>query len=251
MFGEGLGYAAWVETMSEAIKPHKERSLRRSLGLVVGGLAAATALIVGFAPSIGHTIAMGGHTESQARAEVVVGNDVLTVPLNMIRSPTARSTGTASRLDLYWRWPALDGYSEAARGDFNNADGSRNIVFATIEPRGMSRDMSGRLEPVYAPLLEDGVSEGPAGLSVRNLRRDSGYTDETLVVGPAEGGARFVARCLAGPAAETSLAPCERDLFIGKSLSLTYRFPKSLLGNWRELDGRIRERAASLLPEAG
>ena len=37
-----------------------------------------------------------------------------------------------------------------------------------------------------------------------------------------------MARCLSGPSAEESLAPCERDIHVGDDLSLSYRFPTEL-----------------------
>ena len=49
----------------------------------------------------------------------------------------------------------------------------------------------------------------------------------------------FVARCLSGPSAEESLAPCERDIHVGDDLSLSYRFPIELLADWQALDKAV------------
>ena len=46
---------------------------------------------------------------------------------------------------------------------------------------------------------------------------------------------------------EESLAPCERDVFVGKELSLTYRFPRELLGEWRALDRAVVAKANAML----
>ena len=82
-----------------------------------------------------------------------------------------------------------------------NADGSREIIFVTFHQRLMSRDMSGRFEPIYAALTEPGTP-GPAGLDMRPFKPTAGYLDEVLAVGPQDGaGTRFVARCLTGPLA--------------------------------------------------
>ncbi len=51
---------------------------------------------------------------------MVIGNNVIAVPANIIRFEQARRDGIASRLDLYLRYPEMDGYSDAARDDFNH-----------------------------------------------------------------------------------------------------------------------------------
>ncbi len=60
-----------------------------------------------------------------------------------------------------------------------------------------------------------------------------------LAVAERPGKDPFVARCLSGPTAEELLAPCERDIQVGDSLSLTYRFPREFLGDWQALDAAI------------
>jgi hypothetical protein len=75
----------------------------------------------------------------------------------------------------------------------------------------------------------------------------SGYLNEVLAVAGRPGKDPFVARCLSGPTAEESLAPCERDIQVGDSLSLTYRFPREFLGNWQALDAAIVAKATDVL----
>ncbi|TJV23856.1 MAG: hypothetical protein E5Y18_18705, partial [Mesorhizobium sp.] len=75
----------------------------------------------------------------------------------------------------------------------------------------------------------------------------SGYFNEVLAVGNRRGKDPFVARCLSGPSAAQSLAPCERDILVGDNLSLTYRFPMEFLGDWQALDAAIAAKAARML----
>ena len=65
-----------------------------------------------------------------------------------------------------------------------------------------------------------------------------------LAVAERPGKDPFVARCLVGPSAEQSLAPCERDVLVGERLSLTYRFPKEFLADWQALDAAVLAFAA-------
>ena len=87
---------------------------------------------------LGASIAMAGHTDDVSIREVVIGNNVITAPANAIRFERQRHNGVASRLDLYLRYPQMDGYSREAAADFNKADGGGNIVFVSLEPRIMS-----------------------------------------------------------------------------------------------------------------
>lgn len=211
----------------------------------------AMALIAGVISIAGHLLggrlALGGHSTATTTHEIVLGNDVLAVPANMIRFEDARQAGVANRLDLYLRWPELEGYTEATRDDFNHVDGARKLIFVTFHKRLMSRDMSGRYEPIYAALTEPG-SKGPAGLDMRPFKATAGYLDEVLAVGPEDGtGARFVARCLTGPLAAESLAPCERDVHLGEGISVNYRFPEHLLEEWQQLDAALTARIGDLL----
>lgn len=201
---------------------------------------------------LGHSLALAGHTADTTSHEIVIGKDIISAPANMIRFDRQRRNGVADRLDLYLRWPALDGYSSAASDDFNHANGSSNLIFLSFEPRIMSLPISGRLDAVYAPMLLSPATEGPGGTIVHALDPKAGYLDETLVVGrEADGTEPFVARCLEEDSSESALAPCERDIHVGDGLSLTYRFPRNLLGEWKRLDAAIRAKAASMLSVSG
>lgn len=195
----------------------------------------------------GHSIAMAGHTDDTTMHEIVIGNDVIAAPANAIRFERSRRNGIATRLDLYLRWPQMDGYSEAARAAFNHASGDKRILFVSFEQRQMTRDMSGRLAPIYNELIVKPGVPGPEGMTLYGFTEKSGYLNEILAVAARPGEAPFVARCMSGPSAEESLAPCERDVFVGKGLSLSYRFPQELLGEWRTLDAAVTAKAAWML----
>lgn len=196
---------------------------------------------------LGHSIAMAGYTDDTTPHEIVIGNDVIVAPSNVIRFEQARRDGIAARLDLYLRYPGMDGYSLDSRDDFNGVDGRRTILFLSFEPRIMSRDMSGRFQPIYRELVEQPGSPGPGGLTIHRFTQKSGYLDESLAVAERPGEDPFVARCLTGAAAQQSLAPCERDVFVGDDLSLTYRFPEALLADWQGLDAAVLAKARGLL----
>jgi hypothetical protein len=224
-----------------------DSSLMRKVFYVFAVLALLSVAINVGGKWLGRTIALAGHTEDRTMHEIVIGNNVLAVPANAIRFEKSRHDGVTSRLDIYLRWPDMEGYSEAARDDFNNADGSRRILFVSFEERMMSRDMSGRFGPIYNSLIKQPGTPGPDGLTFYEFNEKSGYMNEILAVAARPGKDPFVARCLTGASAEESLAPCERDIHLGDDLSLSYRFPRELLADWQQLEASVNAKAAQYL----
>jgi hypothetical protein len=195
----------------------------------------------------GRSIALAGHTEDTTIREIVIGNNVLAVPANVIRFERARRNGIAERLDLYLRWPDMTGYTAVTRDDFNHAGTEKKILFLSFEEQMMSRDMGGRFDPIYRSLISEPGIQGQGGVTLYNFPENSGYASEVLAVAERARQTPFVARCLTGNSAEESLAPCERDILVGDGLSLSYRFPKELLPGWRALDAAVLATAADFL----
>jgi hypothetical protein len=115
----------------------------------------------------------------------------------------------------------------------------------------MSRDMSGRFAPIYSSMIVKPGISAPGGVMLYAFNGKSGYLNEVLAVAAGPNGGAFVARCLVGESAAESLAPCERDIHLGNDLSLSYRFPRELLGGWQTLDAAIRAKAESMLRTGG
>lgn len=196
---------------------------------------------------LGHSIALGGHSTSTDLREVVIGNDVILAPENTVRYEQARRDGVAPKLDLYFRWPGLTGYTSQTAPDFNDASVERRLVFVTLEPRTMSRDMSGRFEPIYRSLIEWPGQADISGIVLHAFTEKSGYLGEQLAVLERTGAEPLVSRCVTGAAAAEMLAPCERDIQVGSDLSLVYRFPRALLAEWPALESAIRARALEMV----
>jgi hypothetical protein len=223
-----------------------DSTLMRRVFYVFAALALLSVAISLGGKWLGRSIAMAGYTDDTTARQIVMGNNLISVPANFIRFDEARRDGIASRLDLYLRYPEMDGYSNAARDDFNHTT-TRKIIFLSFEPRMMSRDMSGRFAPIYSALIEKPGTPGPGGTTIYPFAEKSGYLNEVLAVAERPGKDPFVARCLSGPSAEESLAPCERDIQVGDDLSLTYRFPRELLADWPALDAAIAAKVSGIL----
>jgi hypothetical protein len=200
----------------------------------------------------GGVLSHGGNSDSTRKHEIVIANSVFSVPENHIRLAEQRSQGVKARLDLFAVWPGMNGYTQAGRTAFDALPGQPpSLLFISIEPRQMSRDMSGRLQPIYSQLIEAEAVEGPvSGMRSYAFRADRAiFSDERLYVAGAASSPDFVARCIAGAQAEHALAPCERDIAIGDDLTVKYRFPARLLAEHVVLDAKMRAFVQSLAVE--
>lgn len=204
-------------------------------------IALSTVILAAIAHFYGQYINDAGHSTSTKKREIVIANDVLIIEDNHIRFSEQRVSGVHSRIDLYAVWPSLSGYTEAQADSFNNIGDQKNLVFITLEQARMSRDMTGRLEPIYRGLMIEPTVESEHGLKINALKDEVGNNSEWLYVGEELGKRDFVARCLGGTILETALAPCERDVQFDSGLSLTYRFPAHLLAQWRVLDQKFMQ----------
>ena len=231
--------------MAEANKPEiiSTSLLRKILITAVTLFIAALAMFTS-AHFFGDNLSRAGHSSSTAQLEIVIGGEYLKVPTNKVRFYSQRSSGAHEKLDLYIHWPSLSGYRDSLSADFNNATENKNLVFASIEPRNMSYDMSGRVAPIYAQFFEGRAEQTNTGLVKQALSAKGGFIDEDLYYA-ASSPYPFATRCVREVASTTPF--CIRDIHIGKNLMLTYRFHQKYLGDWIELEQSIRALTKSMI----
>ena len=105
----------------------------------------------------------------------------------------------------------------------------------------MSRDMSGRLEPIYQHLFEGKPEPGPAGLERHAMKKNSGYGEEVFLTAGRATDAPYVVRCLIPSAtAASTTSDCQRDIHMGRDLVVLYRFSSQLLPQWKAIDTAVR-----------
>lgn len=186
-----------------------------------------------------------GYSQSTNPIEIIVGNSALEVPSNVVRFQKQRAPGSYKRLELFLHWPTLSGYHDLLRTSFSQTGDQADLVFLSLEPRTMSLDMSGRMEPIYSRYFSGNPTKGPAGLVRQPLSTEGGFIDEDLYY-DTNNPYPFAARCVR-PKSTVSTPFCIRDIHIGKDLMLTYRFHVRHLPDWLKIDERIRLYANSLL----
>lgn len=209
-------------------------------------LAAASFAISWFGRAYGERLSLAGHSESGEILDITVGRDRLALAANTIRFEDQRHSGTAERVDLYLLWPEMTGYSTEQRRRFDDLTLRNSLIFMQLSQSTMSRDMSGRVEPIYRHLLEAQGGPGPAGLTRYDFKNGTGYDGESLFTGNPSGGSSYAIRCLMPESQEESGgSDCQRDIHVGEDLTVLYRFPSTLLADWQAIDLAVRDYIAS------
>ncbi|SOC85415.1 hypothetical protein SAMN05421890_3911 [Ensifer adhaerens] len=196
----------------------------------------------------GKRIAVGEYSASTAPLTITIGPDRITLPENAIRFPEQRVSGKQEQVNLALQWPEMKGYDAASAHRFFDISDADSLIFLQLSQSIMTRDMSGRVGPIYSRLFDGPAQQGPAGLALHRFRAGSGYGDEVLLTDPNGGAEPYAVRCVlpATPAQSTG-ADCQRDVLAGSDLSVQYRFSADLLKDWKKLDETVRAYAAAHL----
>jgi hypothetical protein len=205
---------------------------------VLAVIAGLSAIMVVAGHFYGSRLLQSSMSTSPEPIQLVIGNDVLDVPENMIRHEAQRVPGVTGRVDLRLYWPERAGYRLSHADAFSDTDPeTTQTVLISVAKRQWLLDMAGRLELVYGKAADASAAPRPVhGLTALRLDPAHGYVDETLYFAPsANGGAlpAFIARCNE-PAAGAAplLLACETDLFFGETLEARIRFPAHFLADW-------------------
>ena len=177
-------------------------------------------------------------TTDVTRQQFILGNDVLDIPLNLMRFENQRTSDVLNQVDLILTWPEAEGFTDTNSHRFLNPDKVGSLIFLTITRREMPLSMSERLEPVYSKLYQGKPRRGPSGLALRQLQDGTGYDGEELAIAPTSI-PPWVARCQIEN--RVGQAVCQRDIFAGSGLSIRYRFQRALLPDWRQIERMVRQ----------
>lgn len=203
-------------------------------------LAAITSAIGLGGHWLGQRMALGGHSDSREIVNVTIGEDILHIPANMIRFENQRHAGPAERLDVYLTWPGMKGYETSVSDSFDDIDRADRLIFLQISQSTMSKDMSGRLDPIYRQLFDGKPRPFDYGLALHVMKPDSGYGQEIMLTATAVDKAPYAVRCLLPTSNDKATsADCQRDIHAGQDLTVLYRFSSTLLKDWDLIDAAV------------
>ena len=188
-------------------------------------------------------------TDSTAAVAVTLGGTGFTIPASYVVYASARRGGRKDELEMMALLPDLQGYSLTDAAAFASQAPDSRVVNFTLRAERRTLSDQERLEQSYLPLVEnrDGTS-GPHGLTAYSFRPNSGYDGYELYMGGTPAGTTIL-RC----EKETDDVPapsCESMTNISDELSLTYRYRRAHLDQWRDIDAGIRALAGAFMDVA-
>ena len=227
-------------------KQHSGWLIPLAVFLVTACLSAAM-LVYYFAPAPpGLSQEQPAPTDATRTIALSVGATRFRIPANYILTASARRGGAVNELALIATLPDLQGYTLDAAPDLTTNGPDSRVVNIMLKNAPAVLPEQERIDRIYMAQVEDPKGKpGPYGLRQYGFRADSGYHDQDLFVGATD----------AGPAVLlcTKLAPdvvspsCLRDLPLSGGLSLSYRFKRGHLGEWRRIDTGIATRIAAFV----
>ena len=178
---------------------------------------------------------------------ITVAGELFNVPPAAIRLATQHHAGPQERLDLVFLWPSLGPPDPAAKPTLNEEPNALDRLFITVAPADATVPPAERINTIFRRYLADERFESPDGLTIMSFRDGTPYQGEDLYLDAATP-ERFMTRCTR-PGAGGTPGMCLFEQRIG-SASVTVRFPREWLSDWRGLARAIEQLIASLRPPA-
>jgi hypothetical protein len=178
---------------------------------------------------------------------VTIGIDKFIIPENYTVFARNRRGGAQDNVEMYAVLPSFDGYSLPRQLDFESNDsGSPVVHFSLFDPGKVANEEGQTFDAaiserekfmrVFLPLVSNPKGDPwRYGLIHYKLSDSWAGPDEDLFVHENSDAGLIVFRCLQN--VSTMPSPwCRRDVFLSNTLGLSYRFKRSRLDDWREID---------------
>jgi len=172
---------------------------------------------------------------------VFVGKSGFRLPAAYIATPSQQNRalsreGRFQTLRLLMTWPTLT--PQVERYGFEG-----KAILVELESDKGKESLRARLEPFYRRLARGGEISGPGGLKILTLSARGADTTDLIAYDPAAPDG-FIARCLKETPA--SRAVCHRAVTLAEGLELRYRFDRTLLPQWREIESALTRKIEGL-----
>jgi hypothetical protein len=218
------------------------RGHRRShlIPIVLGGVGAASAMAL-VAYLLWPTWGADG-SSNPARLPVSIGATLFNVPTMAIRMKIQRHSGPQERVDLAFAFPSLEvpaGPKHVSADTVEEAIQPIDRIFLSIAAHHDALAPDTRLRTIYPRYLEQVTTPAQDGLTMRAFRDGTPYGNEDLFVGNTPD---LSARCTRD-AATPGMCLSERRI---EGADLTFRFPRSWLGQWRDVANAMERLTAQL-----
>jgi hypothetical protein len=170
-----------------------------------------------------------------ARLPVSIGATLFNVPTTAVRMKIQRHTGPQERVDLSFAFPSLEPPEAPKHISADTVEEKPqpiDRIFLSIAAHHDTLAPDARVRTIYPRYLEQVSTPVDDGLSMRAFRDGSPYSNEDLFIASAPG---LSARCTRD-GATPGMCLSERRV---NGADLTFRFPRSWLGQWRDVAGAM------------
>jgi hypothetical protein len=166
-----------------------------------------------------------------ARLPMSIGATLFNVPTAAIRMNIQRHSGSQERVDLSFAFLSLqapEAQKHVSADSLEDAVQPIDRIFLSISAHHDSLAPDARVSTIYPRYLEQAVTPGQDGLTMRAFRDGSPYGNEDLFFASTP---TINARCTRD-AATPGMCLSERRV---EGADLTFRFPRNWLEKWRQV----------------
>jgi hypothetical protein len=177
-----------------------------------------------------------------ARLPVSIGATLFNVPTAAVRMKIQRHTGPQERVDLSFTYPSLEPPEAPKHISADTVEEKPqpiDRIFLSISAHHDTLAPDTRVRTIYPRYLEQDSTPVDDGLAMRAFRDGSPYSNEDLFLANAPG---LSARCTRDG---TTPGMCLSERRVDGA-DLTFRFPRSWLGQWRDVAGAMERLTVQL-----
>lgn len=236
----------------------EESSWRYPLGIFLATLLLCAVFLYYYVgPSVDE---FSGNTPSPAiseeQVEFSVGGVNFRAPANYTVFPRDRRGGERDDVSLYALWPTLTGYTPARRDEFIENERNTRRIDIQISTRTSAFDEQGRVNVLYLPQTNDRRG-APTSFQMRKFTfKDAranvptnGYSDTELFLGETASGKPIALFCFE-ERDEIRSPECWREFELSETVSISYRYKRRLLEEWKAIDAKIEAFVTGLVVDA-
>jgi len=166
------------------------------------------------------------------------------IPANYLQFESLRQGGARREIALFAILPDMNGWSNWEGQTFAGNAPDSPVIYMLIRDEKVNLSEADRLKRVYFGYVTNPRGEpGEFGLQHYTFRQDSGYHAEDLFVGDTPSGP-MVLRCVR-LSPDVPSPSCLRDMSLAPGVSVSYRFKRAHLAQWREIGEGVDKLLAS------
>jgi hypothetical protein len=183
-----------------------------------------------------------------SRARISIDGAEFSIPANFTMHRRSRRSGEQETVPMHALLPDLQPWSPDKASAFTSNRADARVIRFTLAVDRDRLQYEEKFERGIRPDADDPAGEpGPFGLTQYRFSPGKGYERTEWFTANLPDGKLLVMRC--DPSANTDFgSTCMRVTRLSDGVGLTYRFKRSQLEQWREMDAKVMALIASFRP---